>query len=175
MNPHRAVVLCAVTCFLLLAGCSKTTEEQMQEYIEFYYPTTGQYTYEIMFDWGSYVIVTGANADEELHTDSQPYRGYTAMRPQPNPGGEKSNFSIYLITPEGDVVIITSGGEIPELKSRDEVTVEKTEYGTSTQTVTIQSPLEPVVDHFLAHRDQWRAYGKVESVSGRSTFQRISP
>jgi len=140
----------------------------MHEYIEFYYPSTGGFTYDIIFDWGSYIIVTGPNAEEKLNEDSEPYRGYIVMRPDPNPGGEQKNLPIYLITPEGGVFTKIDNAEIPELKTREEVIVEKTEYGTSTMTTTLHSPLEPVVDDFLSNRDQWVPYGRVESSGGKT-------
>jgi len=146
---------------LLLAGCSKTEDEQMQEYIEFYYPTTGEFTYEILFDWGTYVITTGAGMDEELHPDSEPYKGYIVMRPSPKDESTAGAHLTYLITP--DATVWTNGtADIADVNTREEVVTEKTEYGTSTQTTTIQSPLEPVVDHFKANKEAWTQYGVLE-------------
>ncbi len=53
----------------------------MQEYIEFYYPASGQYTYKIVFDWGEYIITTEMPGGEEVHAESKKYLGYITRRP----------------------------------------------------------------------------------------------
>lgn len=147
-------------------GCTKTVETQMQEYLEFYYPTTGTNNYQIVFDWGNYIIDTGASADEELHPDSKIYRGYITARTnnRQTPDGEK--LKTYLVTPKGDVWT-TEATDIPETKARQEVTEEKTDQGTTTTTTTINSSSEPVIDYFLAHKEAWKKYGILKSSDGK--------
>ena len=58
---------------VIIGGCSESTEEQMEKYLEFYFPSTGSYSYEIKFDWGSYLIVTETKPGEKVHADSKPY------------------------------------------------------------------------------------------------------
>ena len=158
----------------MLVSCSKTVETQMQEYLEFYFPTSGIYNYQIAFDWGDYIIDTGASADEELQPDSEPYRGYITARTSvtATPDGEK--LFTYLVTPKGDVWI-TEAKDIAEASNRQEVVEEKTDYGTSTSTTTINSTLEPVVDHFLKHSEAWKKYGSLKSSDGKNyTFETVS-
>jgi hypothetical protein len=159
-----------VISVILVAGlmsCTKTVESQMQEYLEFYFPSTGTYYYQIDFDWGTYTIETGASADEELHPDSELYRGYiTARTPLTvTPQGEK--LYTYLVTPKGDVWI-TDATDIPESKTRQEVVEEKTESGTSTSTTTITSSSEPVIDYFFSHKDAWKKYGTLKTIDGKT-------
>ena len=146
--------------YLVVAGCSKSTEDQMREYIEFYYPTTGEYTYEIVFDWGLYVITTSHKPDEQVHPDSEPYKGYIVMRPSPKESSQKE-FPLYLITPEGSVWTHAISDAIAETKTREEVVTEKSGSVTSTSITTINSPLEPVVDHFLSHKEEWKDHGRL--------------
>ena len=150
-----------------LTGCSKSVESQMQQYLEFYYPTTGTYFYQIDFEWGSYMIDTGASADEELHHDSELYRGYITARTAlaTTPQGEK--LYTYLVTPKG-TVWITDATDIAESKTRQEVVEEKTTYGTSTSTTTITSSSEPVIDHFLQNKQAWKKYGAMKSTDGKN-------
>ena len=159
--------LSAVIIIAGLMGCSKTVESQMQEYLEFYYPTSGIYYYQINFEWGDYMIDTGASADEELHPDSELYRGYITARTSVavTPEGEK--LYTYLVTPKGEVWR-TDAGDIAETKSRQEVVIEKTDSGTSTSTTTINSTSEPVIDHFLNHKEAWQKYGTLKSTDGKS-------
>jgi hypothetical protein len=159
----------------VLSDSSKITEAMMQKYIEFYYPTTSGTMYEIAFRWGTYVITTGAGPDEELHKDSKPYRGYITMRAFIREGSAQKGFPIYLITPDGSVWTHEETPDIPAETSRDEVTVEKTKYGTSTETVTIRSGLEPIVGHFKANRKTWKLYGKVERAEGGSVLKLAVP
>ena len=145
---------------LLVIGCGKSTEEQMREYVEFYYPTTGEYSYDIVFDWGSYVVTTSHKPDEQVHPDSEPYKGYIVMRPSPKERSQ-NQFPIYLIAPEGSVWTHPVSDDIPETKTREEVVTEKSGSVTSTSTTTINSPLEPVVDHFLSNKSEWKDYGRL--------------
>jgi len=164
----------SILFLFILVSCTKTVETQMQKYLEFYYPTTGTNYYEIAFDWGDYIIDTGASADEELHSDSEPYRGYVTARTSvtATPDGEK--LYTYLVTPKGDVWI-TEAKDIAESSDRQEVVEEKTDYGTSTSTTTINSTLEPVVDHFLKHKESWKKYGSLKSSNGKNyTFEPVA-
>ena len=150
-----------------LLGCTKTVESQMQEYVEFYYPTSGTFFYQIAFEWGDYVIDTGASADEEIHPDSELYRGYITARTSSTvtPDGEK--LYTWLVTPKGDVWI-TETRDIPETKTRKEVVEEKVQGGTSISTTTINSASEPVIDHFLENKDAWTKYGTLKSGDGKN-------
>ena len=159
----------------MLADSTQLTEQMMQKYIEFYYPTTSASVYEIAFKWGTYVITTGAGPDEQLHEDSEPYRGYITMRAFIQPGSDVKTLPIYLVTPDGTVWTHESTTDIPAETSRDEVTVEKRAYGTSTQTVTIRSGLEPIVDYFKAHKNTWTPYGKVERSDGGNVLKLAAP
>jgi len=171
----RYFILLIFLNFVLWISCSKTTEEQMREYIEFYFPSTGQYYYDIVFEWGTYAINTGPDAEEELHADSEPYRGYITMRPHINQNTNLEKLPIYLITPGGEVWITENADSIAESKSRKEITIKKTDYGTSTKTITINSSLEPIVDHYLENKDQWKKYGKLESSNGKYILKLESP
>jgi len=157
------------SAFFMLLSCSKTVESQMQKYLEFYYPTSGTYFYQIAFEWGEYVIDTGAKEDEEVHTDSEKYKGYITARPSvaATPDGEK--LYTYLVTPDGQV-FVTSARDIPETNSRQEVTTEEGAGGTTTSTTTINSSLEPVVDYFLSNNNAWQKYGTLTSSGGQSTL-----
>jgi len=150
-----------------LIGCSKTVESQMQEYIEFYYPSSGTFFYQIAFEWGDYMIDTGASSDEELHPDSELFRGYITARTSSTSTPEGEKLYTYLVTPKGDVWI-TEATDIPETITRQEIIEEKTDYGKSTSTTTINSSSEPVIDHFLKNKDAWTKYGTLKSSDGKS-------
>ena len=155
-------------------GCEKSFDQQMQEYMEFYYPTTGQYTYNVTFPWGEYVISTGATADEELHPDSEPYRGYITIRPIIRDSSIVKSMPVFLITPKGEVWINNNPGDIPASSHREEVTIEKSDSSTSTNTVTIESVSEPVIDNFQENKQTWKRYGKLEAaVGGGSVFTAV--
>jgi len=144
---------------------SAATEPMMRRYIEFYYPSTGESTYEIIFEWGLYSVITGPATDEKVHHDAEPYKGYLTMRPAVKEEKSAPHFPIYLTTPKGVVWTIESYADIPETKSRKEVTVEKGKSGTTTSTVTIESPLEPIIDHFSANPNKWKKYGTLEKTA----------
>ena len=158
----------ALAALSVLTGCGKKSEEvQMQQYMEFYYPSTTESTYEIVFDWGQYVISTHTPVSEKVHADAEKYRGYITMRPsaaQPSVGAQKAT---YLITPEGQVWALADASGIAASGSREEITKD----GGSTSTVTVQSPSEPVIDHFLANPDAWKRYGTVEGSDGKYKFK----
>lgn len=151
---------------LLLIGCDKSVQSQMQQYMEFYYPTTGKFFYEITFDWGTYTIDTEAALDDEVYKDSQPYRGYITMRPnvETTPAGEE--LFIFIITPEGEVWK-SQDFSIEQTKTREEVIEETTEHGTSTSTTTINSTSEPIIDRFWANKKAWTKYGELKSDDGK--------
>ena len=46
----------AVILLTGLVSCAKTVETQIQKYLEFYFPSSGTYYYQIDFDWGTYTI-----------------------------------------------------------------------------------------------------------------------
>ena len=173
MRLFIPIIVLMLSFFLLLSGCKKSTEQQMQEYIEFYYPASGQYTYVIDFDWGTYTINTGPGAEEELHAESEPYRGFISIRPDVKQNNLQEKLPVYLVTAKGEVWSNADFEDIPEIKTRKEVVVKKTESGTSTQTTTIQSALEPVVDHFLKNGESWTKYGVLESSNGKYTLKLV--
>jgi hypothetical protein len=130
--------------------------------MEFYYPTSGKMTYFIKFDWGEYIITTEDKEGTEVHEDSKPYLGYITFRPEIEKQSPKEQPGYYVITPEGIVWENLTGQGIPKTSQRQEVTSKKTGHGTSTQTITIQSVSEPLIDHFKKHPEQWRHYGILE-------------
>ncbi len=139
----------------------------MQQYMEFYYPTTGKFFYQITFDWGNYTIDTEVSLDEEVHKKSVVYKGYITMRPNVNKTPEGEELLIFLITPKGQVWA-SKDFSIPESKSRQEVVEEKTEYGKSTSTTTINSTSEPIIDNFLNAKESWSKYGELKSNDGKN-------
>lgn len=169
MRPIMSTFTCLFLAVTIVTGQSKKTEKMMQDYLAFYFPATGESFYEITFDWGSYTFITGAGPDDELHPDSEPYRGFVTARPSPL-NSDEGEMPSFLITPKGEVwVHQEQEGEIPEYNSREEKVVEKDKYGTTTTTTTIQSPLEPLVDHFKEHPEGWNKYGVIQ-VGKKSKF-----
>ncbi|MDZ7736087.1 MAG: hypothetical protein U5P41_08280 [Gammaproteobacteria bacterium] len=77
-----------------------------------------------MFDWGEYLITTHAKPDEQVHPDSEPYRGYITLRPSANVDEKGQSLFIYLVTPEGDVWRHANDGSIPESTVREEIVKE---------------------------------------------------
>jgi hypothetical protein len=172
MKTSTIILLIILTVFF--TACEKTLEQQMQEYMEFYFPTSGQYTYNIAFDWGEYIITTGATGEEELHPDSEPYRGYITMRPIISDSTLVQNLPTYLITPKGVVWQNFNTAGIPASSHREEITVEKSGSTTSTSTVTIESVSEPVIDNFQENKQNWEKYGKLEAaIGGGSVFTSV--
>ncbi len=134
------------------------TEKLLKKYIEFYYPTTAAAYYDIVFEWGNYGITTGEPLEAEVHPDSERYRGYIGMRPAPLTNADGTPLATYLITPDGKVwMCYESEVEIAPHNKRDEVVQE----GNATSTTIIQSPLEPLVDHFSAYPEKWKAFGNL--------------
>ena len=161
-KPVIFVLFISVFAFL---SCAKTTDSQMHMYLETYYPTSGTFSYQIAFDWGEYDIHTGANVHEKLSPEAEPYRGFITLRPSVAKTNTNEQLKTYLVTPEG-VVWTTIATDIPATISRKEVLTEKTQYGTSTTTKAITSSSEPVIDHFLTHKDSWKKYGTLNSTDG---------
>lgn len=159
MKPLRiAVIILACT---ILSACGKSLDDQMNEYLAFYYPTTGENFYGIVFDWGKYTIVTQDKPGTKVHKDSENYRGYITMRPEVTKPGPELKPMVYLVTPKGAVWTIAPTTDIAKVRTRKEITVTKSRNSTSTQTITINSPSEPVIDYFLANRKKWSAYGQL--------------
>jgi hypothetical protein len=151
----------------------KSTIKMVQEYMEFYYPSTGKIRYEIIFDWGEYIITTEDKADADVHMDSKPYLSYITFRPEVAKQWSKQSPSFYIITPEGEVWENVNGQGIPEVSTRQEVTKERTTHGVTTKTLTIQSTSEPIIDHFRAHPEQWIEYGKLEHRAGKTRLRLV--
>ena len=159
-----------LSLLIIISGCSKSTEEQIQEYMEFYYPTSGEYTYNIVFDWGEYEIFTGAKMDEDVHPESEPFKGFITFRPFVTDAALTADIPVYLITPDGEVWKTMQGSSIAENNARQEVTEEKTDFGTSTQTRTINSTSEPVIISFKNDKGIWEKYGTLTVDAGKSSF-----
>ena len=159
--------------FILLSGCTKTTEEQMQEYMEFYYPTSGEFTYNIVFEWGEYEIFTGAKMNEELHPDSELFKGFITFRPVVTNSSFKETVAAYIITPGGEVWKTTQFDLIPETTTRKEVVEKKTDYGTSIQTRTITSSSEPLILSFKNNKEIWQKYGTLTVEADQSSLNKI--
>jgi len=141
--------------------------------MEFYYPTTGKIRYEIIFDWGKYIIITEDKLDADVHDDSKPYLGYITFRPEEATKSSKQEQPYYLITPNGEVWKNATGHGISEFSDRQEVSKERTKYGIITQTLTIRSDSEPIIDHFKAHPEQWNRYGKLECLGDKTKLKLI--
>jgi hypothetical protein len=156
----------------LLSG-KKPLKKQMHEYMEFYYPSKSKVTYNIIFDWGEYIITTENKENASVHEDSKPYLGYITMRPEVTKQSPDLKPSIYLITPQGEVWENKMVHDIPKRNHRQEITTKKSEHGTTTQTITIQSVSEPVIDHFKAHPEKWRRYGKLEIIGNKTKLKLI--
>lgn len=145
----------------------------IKKYMEFYYPTTGKVTYNIVYDWGEYIITTEDKLDADVHTDSKPYLGYITFRPMISKSYPEQKESFYVITPEGDVWENKTGHGILERGNRQEITTKKTEHGTSTKTLTFESVSEPIIDHFKAQPGQWKKLGILER-HGNKTRLKLS-
>ena len=143
----------------------------VQEYMEFYYPSTGKITYNIVFDWGEYIITTENVQTSDVHDDSKPYLGYITFRPEVAKKSSEPNQPFYLITPEGEVWENVSGRDIPKISERTEITKKKTAIGTSTQTLTFRSGSEPIINHFRTHPEQWRRYGKLHRNGNKTRLE----
>ena len=134
--------------------------------MEFYYPTTGKITYNIIFDWGEYIITTEDKPNADVHTNSKPYLGYITFRPEVAKPKLKPSLNqpipFYVITPGGEVWENVTGHGIAVASKRQEVTKERSAHGISTKTLTIESGSEAIIDHFKAHPEKWTPYGRLE-------------
>lgn len=139
--------------------------------MEFYYPTTGKVTYNIIFDWGEYIITTENKLNADVHTDSKPYLGYITFRPMVSKSFPEQKQSFYLITPEGEVWENKAGSGIPESGKRQEVTKKKTDFGTTTRTLEIESISEAIIDHFRANPGQWSKLGQLECKGSKTRLK----
>jgi hypothetical protein len=150
-----------------MTGCNQTPKDQIVQAMEFYYPTGGvnqETTYEIMHDWGTYVITTGAGPNAKLSTEREPYRGYITIRAIKADSTSQENFPSYLITPSGEAWTCEAiCSDVPQTKEREEITTEESEYGVVTSSTFISSSLEPIVDHFKSTPGAWKRYGKLET------------
>lgn len=159
MKPMRIAAI--ILACIVLSACGKSLDDQMNEYLAFYYPASGKFSYEIIFDWGKYVIITEEKLDAKVHKNSEKYRGYITMRPEVAKPDPELKPLIYLVTPKGAVWTIPPTTAIAKVRTRKEVTITRRRSSTSTQTTTINSPSEPVIDYFLAKRNKWSAYGQL--------------
>jgi len=159
--------------FVILSGCTKTTEEQIREYMEFYYPTTGEFTYIIEFEWGEYEIYTNAKMEEEMHVDSEPFKGFITFRPTVTSTAFTEVATAYIITPDGEVWKTVMLDSIPESTIRKEVIEKKTEYGTSTQTRSINSSSEPLILSLTNNNEIWEKYGTLTFDGDQSSFEAV--
>ena len=52
-QPVKLVrIIFSLALLVVIGACSESTEDQMEKYLEFYYPSTGSYFYDIRFEWG---------------------------------------------------------------------------------------------------------------------------
>ena len=166
-------ILAALCATFLLAGCEESLDDQMTEYMEFYYPSSGAFWYDIAFDWGSYLITTHDKLDEEVHPDSERFRGYVTLRPTVTAPGEGLDPKLFLISPQGEVWSLERSVDIAKSTTREEVTVERVQGGTMTRTRTVNSESEPVIDHFLANPAAWRRYGTMVADGDEFELERL--
>ena len=117
-------ILCALCASVLLMGCEESLDDQIAEYMEFYYPSTTESYYDIVFDWGSYVITTHDKPGAGVHEDSQKYLGYITLRPDVAAPAEGLDPQVYLIAPDGAVWSIERSVDIAKRSERQEITVE---------------------------------------------------
>lgn len=162
-------ILLGIGLVAVSACGAKSTQDHVDEYLAFYYPTTGEYFYIIDFEWGYYQIDTFPKPDEDVHPDSEPYRGFITMRPSADTDEEGKPLKIYLVTPEGEVWRRDRDDSIPPTSSRKEVTVD----GSTTMTTTIESPGEPVIDDYRANPQAWSRYARLEPRGDEYELERI--
>lgn len=174
MNIGRLGLLASLLIVAGIGGCAKSTEGQMQQYLEFYYPSTGEFTYEIGFGWGSYGIYTMAKTDEKVSVGSAKYRGYIVARPSVAEDDKGNSLWTYLVTPAGEVWVRHDDGSIPAAGHREEVQRSEDESGVTTTTTIIESPAEPVIDDFLASPAAWTKYGRLVTAGKNYRLERVS-
>lgn len=157
---HRNKTLFATLFALVgLGACSKNTETQIQKYLAFYYPSGTDTSYEISFEWGVYDIYTTEPAVSGPAGDEARYGGYIIARPTVDRATPGERYWTYLVTPDGKVWRRIDGGSIPASGHRKKVTVSNDGNATTTTTLTIESPAEPVIDDFLRQPEVWSRYG----------------
>ena len=155
------------------AGNERKLNSQLKKYMEFYYPTTGQFTYNVAFDWGNYIITTENALTTQVHNDSKPYLGFITLRPVVKDSGSSEKPMVYLITPRGEVWENSARSNIPQENTRVEETVEKTAHGKSTMSVTYTSVSEPVIDHFRTQPNEWTKLGQLEIKGKKTKFKSV--
>ncbi|MDY0110019.1 MAG: hypothetical protein RBT60_08805 [Candidatus Krumholzibacteria bacterium] len=170
---HRksALIGTLVLPAVLLTACSvgNTGGGDMKKYLEFYFPTSGAASYSVVHDWGEYLIVTEAGPQDELHPDSEPYRGFVTMRPYIAAGRTVTPTPlIYCITPAGEVWATADLAAVPAAKTRVEVS---DQGGGTTLTSTIESPSEAVIDCFREQPGIWTRFGRLEVKGGKTRFK----
>ncbi len=133
------------------------TDLMLKKYLEFYFPSSGRFIYEIAFDWSTYVITTHRKLDEQPHPDSRKYRGYVTMRPS-LPEAEGKPLLHYLATPKGEVWVIRDDAGIVKSRQRRE----EVKSGSMTATTIITSVSEPLIEHFLAQPSKWKKFGRLK-------------
>jgi hypothetical protein len=142
--------------------------------MEFYFPTSGKVTYNIIYEWGEYIITTEGKPNAIVHEDSKPYLGYITFRPMLSKSFPDQKQSFYLITPTGEVWENKAGQSIPEFSKRQEVTKEKTKFSTTTKTLEIESTSEAIINHFRANPGQWSIIGKLKCYGGKTHLKLAS-
>lgn len=167
---NRLCTILVIT--MVLFGCSKAPQEQVDEYMRFYYPAKTESYYSIIFDWGRYEIIPTDPVGSDVHEDSKPYLGYITMRPFIKTPPADFKPAIYVITSKGVVWSIGSDTDIPKDKQRNEVVVKKDKYGTATRTKTLTVPNEPIIDHFKTNPGAWQKYGTLKATGG--TFSELT-
>jgi hypothetical protein len=168
--PHAWLL---VLCLLAACGGAISGDRDMKKYLEFYFPTTGAASYTILYDWGEYLVITEAGPRDELHPDTEPYRGFVTMRPYPAEGTSVVPAPpIYCITPAGEVWTTTETAAVPAIKKRVEV---QDKGGGTVLTTTIESPGEAVIDSFHDDREIWARFGTLEVKGGKTRFKAVRP
>lgn len=166
-GPMRWIIRLAIVLLpavAIAAGARRGTD--MTPYLEFYFPTTGQGIYHVVFDWGEYLILTEAGPDEDLHPDGEAFRGHVTMRPRVAEG-KSGPATIYCVTPAGEVWATDQGDSVPAAHHREEVVRE----GTTTTTTTIESPGEAVILSLRESPAIWRRHGTLEVKRRKTTFR----
>jgi len=142
----------------------------MVRYLEFYFPPSTAASYNVVHEWGQYLIVTEAGPEDSLHPDSEPYRGFMTFRPYVAEGRTVSPAPlIYCVTPQGEVWVTSDVAAVPATKRREEI-VDR--GGGSTTVTTIESPSEAVIDSFRENPEIWTRMGTLEVRGGSTRFRK---
>jgi hypothetical protein len=175
VSRHRCLLL--PLCLCLLAACTAppTPEQQLDQYIAFYYPATTDGIYDIVFDWGVLQITCELPVTAEAHEDSGPYLGFVTLRPKAKAGMSlPDGIRTTLIEADGSVWQLPDTSDVAESSTREEVVVEKEGGVTSTTTTTIESVSEPVIDHFRTQPEAWLRYGTLTASGGESRLEKTA-